>query len=65
MSKHVAYYECIECKKELSYGQVMHNHGVCPLCGKVSDSTICDHEKKSRKVDEKPRAKRWWLFWLL
>ena len=28
----------------------MHSHGVCKYCGHISDGTICDTDKKARKI---------------
>lgn len=52
-------YECVECKRLLSWGVVMHSHGVCPCCGHNSHSTVCNTNKVSRRW-RWSNDRRWW-----
>lgn len=53
-------YNCVKCKNELTYNQVMYNNGVCPKCGFDSVSTICDtHSIIAKRV----LCGKWWEFW--
>ena len=43
---------CKTCKKQLSFNTVMGSHGVCPLCGASSGSTVVSTVTESVEVVE-------------
>lgn len=53
---------CVGCKGELSWNQMMHNHGTCPLCGTRErfTGTVVDTFTRSYRVE---RIHPWWKFW--
>ncbi len=57
-----AAYFCVKCHKELSLYMVMHNDGVCPLCGNCSNSTITNYIKCTYR-EEIVKKSPWWKFW--
>jgi len=54
-------YCCVKCDGWLSWRSVMGSHGVCPLCGNSSESTVIDTYKRSyyKKI-----INPWYKFWL-
>jgi hypothetical protein len=45
---------------ELSRDTVMYSGGVCPICGKNSNSTVCHTQRIAvRRVYHRP----WYIFW--
>jgi hypothetical protein len=33
-------YHCVGCRKPMSFHTMMHSHGVCPMCGNTTRSTV-------------------------
>ena len=58
----VPFYTCAHCFNELTFGAIMDNHAVCPVCG-VKDKnavTIVAHTTGSkRKIKNGPNAGKW------
>ena len=52
---------CASCDGELSWGQVMYSHGMCPRCGHKGRGavTIVDTMERSYRLSPRP----WWRFW--
>lgn len=59
--KFVLLQKCLGCKKVLSRTQIFYSNGVCPFCGRDSNSTMCDTTRESVReggvpLVEPPRA---------
>jgi hypothetical protein len=50
VSKWARTWFCVGCKSELTWSQKVNNTGCCPLCGHLSDSTICETVTKASEV---------------
>jgi len=55
-----AIHNCIKCKNELFYNEMMDSNGVCPFCGHKTKGTICDTIKGSVRYK---RLYPMWMFW--
>jgi hypothetical protein len=53
---------CVGCDRWLTEHEIMYSNGVCPYCGYVVDSTVCDVTVRAAKWvwDFRPK---WWQFW--
>lgn len=51
--KYRARYSCGRCGDELTYQQVVGSCGVCPLCGHITEGTVCSHTKRAAPVEPK------------
>ncbi len=43
--KYIAQYRCVKCDTVLIDHEVFYSAGVCPYCGHINNSTICDVRK--------------------
>jgi hypothetical protein len=50
MSKWQRAWFCVECKSELTWSQKMSNNGCCPLCGHLSDGSVCETVTRASEV---------------
>ena len=48
--RYVSVFKCSSCTNELTWGEKMESHGVCPYCGNASGDTIVDTKNSSRRV---------------
>ncbi len=49
---------CASCNAELSFYEIMHSHGCCPYCGKLSNSTVVGSHERAYKLVK--IASKWW-----
>ena len=62
--KYVAAYFCLSCDKQLSYGQMMDSHGVCPHCGAGGSATIVDCIRRRVPLATWWEEVKFWWRWL-
>ena len=48
--RYTVVYKCVKCQRELTFGQKVDRHGVCPYCGYTKGGTVCRTEQSSKKV---------------
>lgn len=56
---------CVSCEQRLSWDQVMHSFGRCPMCGCKGRhaGTIVDTFERAYRVVRVEHASKWWQFW--
>lgn len=60
IGKWYAIFLCKNCESRITYSEKMYNCGVCPKCGKASDSTsVRTHKIVVRQI----KHHQWWQFW--
>ncbi len=50
MSRWHKEYACVECAGKLTWNQVMGSQGCCPLCGHITEGTVCDALETASEV---------------
>jgi len=54
-SKWFNVFRCEHCHRQMSFNEVVCSHGICPHCGHISGTTICDVYMQSARLHFKSR----------